>query len=82
MRATYDWKALNKDYNFALNFASIEYVHKKLWASKVVEVPISKIVGFSTWSLEKNVIWVWPPGQIIENNIRRKVVASPKFGPW
>jgi len=43
-RATYRWKAL-KGYNFASNLTSIEGFHTKLWASKVVGVPISKISG-------------------------------------
>jgi hypothetical protein len=33
-------KALDKGYNFALNFTLIEGLHKKLWASKVPIVPI------------------------------------------
>ncbi len=46
---TYHWKAFNKGYNFAKNFASIRGLHKKLWASKVVGVPISRISGLLTW---------------------------------
>jgi len=34
--AMYPWKALDKDYNCALNLASIRGLHKKLWASKVL----------------------------------------------
>jgi hypothetical protein len=44
-RATYLWKALDKDYNFALNLISIESLHTKLWASKVMGVPILGILG-------------------------------------
>jgi hypothetical protein len=33
-------------------------------------------------SLGKNDIWVQPSCLIVENIIRGKVVASPKFGPW
>jgi hypothetical protein len=46
---TYHWKNLNKGYNFALDLTSIEGMHKKLWASKVVGVPISGISGLPTW---------------------------------
>jgi hypothetical protein len=44
---TYYWKALNKGYNFALNFISIRGLHAKLWASEVVGVPIVGILGFT-----------------------------------
>jgi len=37
--ATYHWKAFDEGYNFFLDFISIEGLHTKLWASKVVEVP-------------------------------------------
>jgi hypothetical protein len=47
-RATYCWKALDKNYNFALDLTLIEGLHDKLWASKVPEVPISRISGLST----------------------------------
>jgi hypothetical protein len=43
--ATYRWKPLNKGYNFALDLISIGSLHTKLWASKVMEVLISKILG-------------------------------------
>jgi len=33
-------------------------------------------------SPRKNNIWMQPPWLVIENNIRRKVVASSKFGSW
>jgi hypothetical protein len=38
--ATYGWKALDEEYNFALNLISIRGLHTKLWASKVAKVPI------------------------------------------
>jgi hypothetical protein len=37
-RATYRWKALDEGYNFVLNFISIQGLHAKLWAPKVVRV--------------------------------------------
>jgi hypothetical protein len=36
--ATYNWKALNKGYNFTLDLASIKGLQKKLWASKMMKV--------------------------------------------
>jgi hypothetical protein len=71
-RVTYRWKVLNKGYNFALDFISIEGLHTKFWAFKDGEVPIS----------EQNDIWVLAPRPGIENTIRGKVVASLKSGPW
>jgi hypothetical protein len=44
-RATYHWKALDEDYNFALDFISIGGLHAKLWGPKVVGVPILAISG-------------------------------------
>jgi hypothetical protein len=43
--ATYRWKAIDEGYNISLNIISIRGLHTKLWACKVVEVPISKISG-------------------------------------
>jgi hypothetical protein len=50
-RATYRWKDLDEDYNFALDFILIRGFQNKLWAFKFVEVPISKISGFQLGSL-------------------------------
>jgi len=36
--ATYHWKALEEDYNFAWNFISIRVLHTKLWGPKVTRV--------------------------------------------
>ncbi len=47
--ASYRWKALDKVYKFASNLISIGGLHKKLWASKVVGVPISRISRLPTW---------------------------------
>ncbi len=74
-RATYLWKAFDKGYNFTLDLTSIEGLPKTLWASKVMGVPISGNLG-------QNDIWVLAPWPGTENTIRRKVVVSPKFGPW
>jgi len=43
--ATYCWKALDKDYNFASDFISIGDLHTKLWGPKVTEVPTLAISG-------------------------------------
>jgi hypothetical protein len=47
--ATYRWKALDEGYNFDL--ISIGGLHTKLWASKVIGVPILGISGFPLRSL-------------------------------
>jgi hypothetical protein len=52
-RATYCWKALNEGYNFAIDLTSIKGLNTKLWASKVVGVPILGISGLPFMSLEK-----------------------------
>ncbi len=44
-RATYHWKDLDKGYNFALDFTSIEGFHTKLWAPIFVGVPTLGISG-------------------------------------
>jgi hypothetical protein len=38
--ATYCWKTIFEDYNFALDLTSIGGLHTKLWAPKVVRVSI------------------------------------------
>jgi hypothetical protein len=43
--ATYCLKAHEKGYNFTLDLTSIGGLHTKLWASKVVGVPILRILG-------------------------------------
>jgi hypothetical protein len=43
--AIYCWKALNKGYNFVLDLISIQGLHVKLWAPKVVRVPTLAISG-------------------------------------
>ncbi len=45
-RATYSWKALDEDYNFASDLISIKGLHTKIWTPKVAKVPtlgISKL---------------------------------------
>jgi len=43
--ATYQWKALEEDYNFVLNLISIRGLHAKLCGPKVMGVPILGILG-------------------------------------
>jgi len=43
--ATYHWKALNKGYNFALDFIAIGGLHTKLWGPKVAKVLTLGISG-------------------------------------
>jgi len=50
-RATCRWKALDKDYNFALKLTSIEGLHTKLCASKIAGIPISRISGLPLGNL-------------------------------
>jgi hypothetical protein len=42
---TYCWKALDEGYNFNWDLILIRGLHTKLWASKVVGVPILGILG-------------------------------------
>jgi len=50
---TYLWKALNESYNFASNCISIWGLLAKLWASKVVGIPIGAISGLPLESPER-----------------------------
>jgi len=77
--ATCHWKALD---NFASHLTSIGGLHTKLWACKVVRSQFWEFRDSNLGVMGQNDIWVlalWPG---IENTIRRKVVASPKFGLW
>jgi hypothetical protein len=79
---TYHWKALNEGYNFALDFTSIGGLHTKLWASKVMGVPILGILGLSLGSPEtKCHLGV---GSMASHKVyyKGKVVISPKSGLW
>jgi hypothetical protein len=49
--ATYHWKALGEGYNFSLELISIRGLHTKLWASKITNVPISRISRLKFMSL-------------------------------
>jgi hypothetical protein len=41
-------RTIEKGYNFILNLTSIRGLHKKLWATKVAGVLISRILGLPT----------------------------------
>jgi len=61
--ATCRWKTINKGYNFSSDLISIGGLNKKLWASKVVGVPILRILGLPTWeSWDKMTFGCWPRG--------------------
>ncbi len=49
---TYRWKALDKGYNFALEFNLIRGLHTKLWGSKIIRVPTLGISRLSFRSPE------------------------------
>jgi len=53
-RATYCWKALEENYNFALDRISIRGLLAKLWGSKVARVPFGAISGLPFESPGKN----------------------------
>jgi hypothetical protein len=74
---TYRSKALDKGYNFAFDLISIGGLHTKLWAPKVAGVLVVRILG-----LRQNDIWVLVLWLATKYTIKRKVVASPKSGPW
>jgi len=48
--ATYCCKALDKGYNVFLDLTSIGGLQKKLWASKVIRIPLSRILGLQLGS--------------------------------
>jgi hypothetical protein len=53
-RATYRWKALDENYNFALDHIVIQGLLAKLWGSKVAGVPFGAISGPPHGSPGKN----------------------------
>ncbi len=50
--STYHWRVIDKGYNFSWDLTSIRVMHTKLWASKVVGVPILEISGLPLGSPE------------------------------
>jgi len=53
-RATYRWKALDENYNFALDCIAIQGLLTKLWGSKVARVSFGSISGLPFRSPGKN----------------------------
>jgi hypothetical protein len=79
---TYNWKVLNKGYNFAIDLIMIRGLHMKLCALKVARVPSVAISRLPLGSLgTKNHLDValWRSAKY---TIREKVVASPKSRSW
>jgi hypothetical protein len=79
--ATYHWKALDKGYNFVIDFIVIKGLHAKLWTPKVTGVPAMGIPRLPLGSFgTKGHLDV-----VFEERCREyykgKVVASPKSGP-
>jgi len=48
-RVTYRWKVFNKGYNFTLHLTLIGGLHKALWPSKILRIPILRISRLLTW---------------------------------
>ncbi len=81
-RATYRWKHLDKVYNFIVDLILIGSQHTKLWAPKIVKV---RIVGISKLLLRSpGTKWHLGDGPMAKHKVyyKRKVMASPKSGPW
>jgi hypothetical protein len=72
---------MDEGYNFVLNIILIKGFHDKLWASKVLGIPILGISKLPTWESLENDIKVQPPWLVTNNTIRRKVVACLKSRP-
>ncbi len=65
------WQGLQLFFKVCVN----QRLHKKLWISKVMKVPISRIARLSFWESQEKCHLVVAP---IVNIIRGKVVAYPK----
>jgi hypothetical protein len=74
-RVTYRWKAFDEGYNFALDLTLIKGLQKKLWVSKVVEVPILGILGLLTWESQEKWHLGATPMAKHKNTITKKVVV-------
>jgi hypothetical protein len=78
-RVTYRWKHLNKGYNFTLDLISIESLHAKLWAPKVIKV---RVVGISRLLLRSpGTKWHFDVGPVAKHKVyyKGKVMAYPKW---
>ncbi len=79
---TYHWKAFDKGYKFALDLISIEGFHAKLWASKVMGVPVVRISGLPFGNNETKCHLDARPMARHRVYYKGKVVASPKSRSW
>jgi hypothetical protein len=52
-RATYRWKSLDDNYNFALDRTSIRGLLAKLWGFKIARILVGAILGLPRESLER-----------------------------
>jgi hypothetical protein len=52
---------MDEGYNFDLDLTSIRGLHKKLWASKVAGIPISRISGLPTWESHDKMTFGYNP---------------------
>ncbi len=68
--ATYHWKALNEGYNFALDLISIEGLHTKLWAPKVLGVLTLGILGLPLRNLGTK--WHLGAGSVVRHKVYYK----------
>jgi hypothetical protein len=77
-RATYYWKALDKGYNFALDFISIGGLHAKLWGPKVAGVPTLTIFGLPLGNLRTKCHLKWALWRGTEYTIRGEGGGFPQ----
>ncbi len=80
-RATYCWKALSEGYNVLLDLTSIGGLHTKLWASKVMRIPILGILGLPSGSLKTK--WHLGVGPVVTTPLWAKCedeTHTPKSG--
>jgi hypothetical protein len=73
---THCYKDLGKGYNFNLDFISIRGLHTKLWASKVVRVPILGILGLPLGS--PGTKWHFGVGPMARHREYYKVWLPPR----
>jgi len=88
-RVTYHWKALDESYNFSLKPHFDPRSSRKVMGFQSRGSPSWPDFGTPTRnpkptreSRERKAIWMWALWRGPEYNIRGKVVASPKSGPW
>jgi hypothetical protein len=80
--ATYQWKALDKGYNFVSDLITIRGFHAKFTPPKLRKSQLWEFRYSHLGVLGQKVIWMWPPWRGTKYTIKGKVVASPKSGSW